>query len=775
MVIDVYTPQVEPLTGREMQVLGLISRGLSNREIADELVVTPGTVKWYNKQIYRKLGVNSRTKAIAQANKAGLFNQSLEITSFPSVAYDHNLPAPLTSFIGREQEMKEIKHLMYNHRLLTLTGPGGSGKSRLAQQVAADVIDQHLDGVFIVDLAPIQDQQLVLNTIASTLDIREVPGEPLIETLKHSLTDKRVLLLLDNFEQIIDAAPFVSELLSASPHLKVLVTSREALSIYGEQVFNVPTLSIPNLEILESTQRLLSYESIQLFDQRAKAVKPDFSISDENISAIAEICVRLDGLPLAIELAAARSNLYSPEMIRKRLDSRLAILTGGSRDVPLRLQTLRGTLDWSYDLLDYEEQTLLARLAVFKGGKTVDSTEAVCASGLQIDVMDGLESLLNKNLLYQEQGLLGEPRFYMLETIHEYAQEKLVESGEAEEFELHHSQYFASMAVEAEQELYGPRQEYWLTKLRVEYDNLRTAMERSLDGPAVVLGFQIIGALRYFWFSDGLIAEGFKWIERALDYKGEIPPELRAKVYITAADLSFIQGDQEKGRIYGDKALELAQESGDELTRAWALVSLSKFFSLSPDQVTIGINLCKESLALFREIKYIPGIAIALNGLGELSRLADDYEAAEEYYQQCLELSRQANDKRRIAVSLANLSSVAMYHGDYQQAELLEREAIQMQVELGTKYDIGLSFACLSGIIATRGHPSQAAILLGASERLLQTMGATFQPADKSEIDGYLVAIREQLDEESFENAMAEGRSLTFEQAVSFALHKQNS
>ena len=775
MVTNVFSPVVEPLTGRETQILGLISRGLSNREIASELVVTPGTVKWYNKQIYRKLGVNSRTKAVAQANKTGLFDQSFEITSIPSVAYDHNLPAPLTSFIGREQEVREIKNLLHNNRLLTLTGTGGSGKSRLALQVAADVIDQFLGGVFIIDLATIQDSQLVLSTIAGTLGIREVPGEPLIDTLKHNLIDKRMLLLLDNFEQIIDAAHFVSELLAASPHLKVLVTSREALTIYGEQVYHVPPMSIPDPEHLASTQRLLQYESIQLFYQRATAVKPDFTITDKNASAIAEICVRLDGLPLAIELAAARSNLYSPEMIQKRLDNRLAILSSGSRDVPIRLQTLRGTLDWSYDLLDREEQTLLARLSVFQGGRTVDSTEAVCAPGLPVDVLDGLESLLNKNLLYQEQGLLGEPRFYMLETIHEYAHEKLVESSEIDEIKLRHSQYFASLVAEAEQGLYGPRQGYWLDKLRVEYDNLRTAMDHSLSGADVSLGFQIIGALRYFWYSDGLIAEGFKWIERALDYKGEIQVEIRAKVYITAADLSFVQGDQEKERLYGRKALELAQESGDELTRAWALLSFSKNFTAYPDQVSDGIILCEKSLALFRELNYLPGITIALNILGELSRIAGNYEGAEDYYQQCLELSRQAGDKRRIAVTLANLASIAVHHGEYRQAELLERESLEIEVELGTKYYIGLSFTCLSGIVAMQGRPEQAAILLGASESVLQTMGAKLQPADQIEVDHYLVAIQEQLDESSFENALAEGRGMSFEQAVSFALDDQAS
>jgi ATP/maltotriose-dependent transcriptional regulator MalT len=291
----------------------------------------------------------------------------------------------------------------------------------------------------------------------------------------------------------------------------------------------------------------------------------------------------------------------------------------------------------------------------------------------------------------------------------------------------------------------------------------------------VLLGFQIIGALRYFWYSDGLIAEGLRWSERALDYKGEIPLKMRAKVYITAADLSFIQGDQEKERLFGRKALELAQESGDELTRAWALLSFSKSFSASQDQVQEGINLCKESLELFRELNYIPGITISLNVLGELSRIAGNYEGAEDYYQQCLELSHQAGDKRRIAVTLANLASIAMHHGEYQQAEMLEREALEMEVELGTKYYIGLSFACLSGIVAMQGRSEQAAILLGASESVLQTMGAKLQPADQIEVDRYLVAIQEQLDERSFENALAEGRGMSFEQAVSFALDDQDS
>ncbi|MFN2212411.1 MAG: tetratricopeptide repeat protein [Anaerolineales bacterium] len=776
MFIDEINTQVEPLTDRELQVLDLISRGLSNREIADELVVTPGTIKWYNKQIYRKLGVNSRTKAVVQANKHGLFDRSPEIRSTPQVAYIHNLPAPLTSFIGREPEIKAIKQLLFDNRLLTLTGPGGSGKTRLAQYVAGDLTEQFLDGVFIVDLATIRDSQLFLSTISSALEVHGVPGEPLIETLKHALYGKQVLLLLDNFEQIINAAPFVSELLSSSPELKVMVTSRERLSIYGEQVFTVPPLSVPRLDQKETTQRLLQYEAIQLFYQRARAINPVFKITDENISSVAEICARLDGLPLAIELAAARSNLYSPEMIRDRLDSRLAILTGGSRNLPDRLRTLRGTLDWSYELLDAEEQVLLVRLSVFNGGGTLESADAVCAHGLSIDIMDGLESLLNKNLLYQEIGKLGEPRFYMLETIHEYAREMLADSGEAKKLELLHCRYFASFALGAEQEMYGTKQGYWLKKMRVEYDNLRTAIERSFKNAEDLLGFQIIGALRYFWYSDGLIAEGFKWIEVAQESEQEIPIEIRAKVYLTAADLSYAQGDPKKVNQYSRSAYELAKKSRDRVTLAWALLSRSKTFSMPQEQdIPKCITLSKESLALFRKLNFLPGTTTALTVLGEISRITGDYQAAEDYYRESLKLSRQAGDKKRSAVNLANLASVVLHRGDYQQAEQFEREALEIDVELGIKHYVGLNLTCLAGILAKQGSSMKAAILLGASEKILQTMGVTAQPADQVDLDDYLAVIHEQLNEEQFEAALAEGRKMSYEQAVSYALDKQDS
>ena len=763
-------PVLEPLTDRELEILRLIDEGLSNRDIAQRLVVTLETVKWYNKQIYGKLGVHTRTQAVARAREVGLFDVRPETPASSAIAPKHNLPTQVTSFVGREREIAEISHRLATARLLTLTGPPGTGKTRLALEVAVRTLGRFKDGTFLVDLAPVTDPQLLLGKIAQTLGVRETTGQPLAETLKAYLREKRLLLLLDNFEQIIAAAPLVGDLLSASPGLKVLVTSREALRIYAEQEYQVPPLALPDIKRAGPLPTWLDYEAVQLFIQRAQAVKPDFANTAANVATVAEICVRLDGLPLAIELAAARSKLLSPEMMRMRLESRLGTLISGPRDLPARLRTLRGTLDWSYDLLDQGERSLLARLTVFQGGRTLEAAEMVCGPGLPIAVLDGLESLLNKSLLRQREDPEGQPRFYMLETIREYAREKLEESGEADELRNRHAEYFVGLAERAEPQLRGADQGYWCTRLRAEHDNLRNALTWALAGAGVEWGLRLAGALRDFWYYEGHIAEGLGWTERALERAGDAPAALRAKALNAAGWLAFAQGDSQRGKVWNGQALSLYRELGDEVNTAWALVFLAAHSLGSPDEYKNSIALSAEGLALFRGLNHQPGMAQALNGLGEAARLDGDYERAVEAYEECLAISRALGDKQREAIMLGNLGYIAQHRGDYERAEALSKAALALLWKLQSTYLIAFALATLAGPVEMKGDPERAARLLGASAALFETLGAGLQPADQPEVDQYIAALRMQLDEARFRAAWAEGRAMSLDEAVSYAL-----
>src|SRR5215204_3154934 len=404
---------------------------------------------------------------------------------FPSLrtleSRPNNLPMQPTLLVGREREVEDVRGrlLAPEVRLLTLTGPGGTGKSRLALQSAADLMEEFENGVFFVALATLTDHTLVTSSVAQVLGVRESGDQPLLEGIKDYLQDKRLLLVLDNFEQVLEAAPQAGEILSAAPRLKVLATSRIPLGIYGERERRNGVLAIPDPKRLPTLEVLSQYEAVRLFIERAEATKADFSITNENAPAVAEICARLDGLPLAIELAAARIKLLPPSSILARLTNRLKLLTGGARDLPERQRTLRGAIEWSHTLLDEGEKTLFARMAIFSGGRTLEAIEAVCdAQGdLPMDAFDGVSSLVDKSLLRQEEGPEGEPRFMMLETIHEYAREKLRESGEAEEIGHAHARHFLGLAEEAE--LTGPEQAWWLERLEAEHDNLRTTLART--------------------------------------------------------------------------------------------------------------------------------------------------------------------------------------------------------------------------------------------------------------------------------------------------------
>jgi predicted ATPase/class 3 adenylate cyclase len=467
----------------------------------------------------------------------------------------NNLPLQPTPLVGREREVAEIADRVQSEgaRLLTLTGPGGTGKTRLALQAAADLLEEFEDGVFFVALATITDPELVPSTIAVPLGVKESAEQPLTESLRGYLREKQLLLVLDNFEQVLESAPLVGELVAACPKLKILATSRIALRLYGEQEYSVPPLALPDPRVLPPLEVLTQYEAVRLFLERARAVRAEFSVTNENAPAIAEICARLDGLPLAIELAGARVRILPPQKMLERLSNRLKLLKGGARDLPTRQQTLRGAIDWSHDLLEEEEKILFGRLSVFSGGRTLEAIEEICDPEGDLDALEGVESLVEKSLLRQEEGPNGEPRFVMLETVHEYAREKLQESGEAEKFKLAHAEYFLALAEETEPELKGSG-ERWLEHLEAEHDNFRAALDWTPQPGDTDLALRLGGALMMFWDIRGHYSEGRRWLEKALAQDRHAPAAVRAKALGCLGRLAWQQGDLDRRRRPARKA-----------------------------------------------------------------------------------------------------------------------------------------------------------------------------------------------------------------------------
>jgi non-specific serine/threonine protein kinase len=773
--------QLEGLSEREIEVLRLLAEGLSDRDIAERLVMTINTVKWYNRQIYSKLGVGSRTEAVARSGALRLLEPEAEVQPPFRPTFltpKHNLPVETTCFIGRKRETADVIRLLGSARLLTLTGPPGTGKTRLAVHVAWEMISTFQDGVYLVPLAPISDLALVANAIARALGVSETPGQPIAETLKQVLHDRQTLLVIDNFEHLLQAAPLVSELLAATSRLQVLATSREVLHLYGEQEYVVPLLELPDPQHLDPGV-LAACESVALFTERASQVQPDFELADENALDIAKICVRLEGLPLAIELAAARIRLMTPKILLARLSSRLETLVGGPRDVPLRQQTLRHTIDWSYNLLTDEEKLLFVRLAVFRGGRSPEAIEAVCQPGLSIDPLEGTESLLNKSLLFvqqRQQGQEGEPRFIMLETIHEYAWVQLQATGEAEAMRRRHAEYFAALAERAEPELRRAGFTYWMARLEPEHENLRAALEWSLGGGDVEIGLRLIVALRDYWIMSSRYVEGEEWLRRALPKSEEASPNLQAQVLSTAGVVLFYAVQRSSGTQYLAKAIALARKTGDRLTLAWALIFLGAFAIGQATGYEEALALTEEGLAEFRELDHKPGMAQALNIIGELRRTNSDDEGAQVAYEDCLSIVRETGEMRREAMLLSNLAYIAMHRADFQRAESLSTEAFIKALKLDYDRHLVIThFVGLAGAIGARGEPELAVRLFGAAEALLEPIGVRLAPGDLPEYERSLHFIRSQLDAATFEACWKEGRTLSFEQVVDIVLNVTHS
>jgi predicted ATPase len=593
-----------------------------------------------------------------------------------------SLPVPPTPMVGRETELKAARALLLRTdvRLVTLLGPGGIGKSRIALELAATLQQDFSDGVVFVPLAAIGDPALFVPTVAHALGLRETGGKPLLESLKETLRDKELLLVLDNFEQLLEAAPLVAELLAAAPGLEVLVTSRAALRLSGEHEFPVPPLSLPEAREEADVERLSQSEAVRLFVERAQAVKPDFALTGENAAAVAEITRRLDGLPLALELAAARLRMLPPQALLARMARRLALLTGGARDLPLRQRTLKGTIDWSYSLLDEGEKLLLARLAVFSGGSALQAAESVC--GGDIDVLERLLSLVDKSLVRLSDDGSGESRFSMLETVREYALEKLEASSEAKALRRRHADYFLAFAERAVPGLRGPEQRDWLFRLELEHDNLRTAMSYYLEAGEGVLALRLGTALHWFWVMRGHFGKGRRWLEAALERGTGVEPGLRAESLSAAGTLAWRQGDYSVARRYFEESLALRRGLGDGKAVASSLLSLGALAYAQGDYEDARA-LASEAMALQRELGDKLGVASALLSLGNVA-LDQGRPEARERYEESLALSRELGDKLMVAYALDNLGVLA-WHDDDKDTKALTEEVLARYGDLGSR------------------------------------------------------------------------------------------
>jgi predicted ATPase len=733
-----------------------------------------------------------------------------------------NLPVQRTGFVGREKETAALKELLLrqNVRLVTVTGPGGIGKTRLAVQVANGLGERFPGGLHFVPLSSLNDPGLIASMIVQTLGIREAGGQSALETLKRNLQDSSCpprLLLLDNFEHLVQAAPTVADLLASGPNFKILVTSRAALHVYGEHEFPVPPLALPDSQSKLSVEVLSRCPAVALFAQRAVAAKPDFELNRENALTVAEICARLDGLPLAIELAAARVKVLSPSLMLTRLASRLQLLTGGSRDLPQRQQTLRAAIDWSYDLLSATEQKLFRRLSVFQGGCNLEGVEAVCdaKADLDVDLLDGMASMVDKSLVQQVEPAKGESRFVMLDTIREYALEKLEASGEHPFTKRAHAAYCLVLAEEEPTEESGAQAMEWQERLALEHDNFRAGLEWLTETGDAEWGLRLGTALFRFWEIREHLAEGRGRLGKLLQLAGAAAPtKARARALFAAGALAGEQGDYASARALIGESQEIARELGDKMGVAVSLNALAVFASDRGEAATARA-LFEEGLVLWRELGdqkavaralsnlanvlkvqrdydrahalYVEclsifqglgdrtGVAWSLNYQGDVARDRGDTAAARKLYEQGLGIFRELGDRRGIAGTLADLGSLAREQGNYSAARSLYAESIKLFQELDHKRGIARLLECSACSAASQREAERSLRLAGTAAALRQNIGAPLTSAEQAKLEASLKAAREALTDSVGTKAWLEGWALPVEKAIEEVLMPETS
>ncbi len=744
--------------------------------------------------------------------------KSLPTSPMTETLIEVNLPVQPTPFIGRDRELREVCELFKREdvRLLTLTGPGGTGKTRLSLQAANQLQALFSSGIFFIPLAEFRNPEMIVSKIAQQLGIREGGSQPLLVSLKNYLQDKQILLLIDNFEQIIQGADLVAQLLTAAPNLKVLVTSRTLLNLQGEYEYPVPPMTLPDLEQMMNAELVEQSEAFQLFVSRAKAASPSFKIDEFNSPIIAKICHQLDGLPLAIELAAAKVKLLNPQMILDRLAARLQLLSGGARDLPERQQTLRNTLDWSFSLLDKEIQTLFSMIGVFVGGFTLEAAEAICKSKkgeCELDVLPGLEALIDNSLLRMELSSTGKTRYRMLETIREYALEKLSGTGGMRRVRDQHTHFFSNKLAEIAILYQTSESEFALDWVEAEHDNLRATLAWCLEGlENLDMGAYILSTMDWFWFRRGYLSEGREWSKRLLkQQKSEEPTQEKALTLFSDGALAMWQGDLNNALQSIDQSLEIvrwlefpfnlavvllfkgtilvnmgrdqealpfleeARDLFQELNMGWYLATTQVHIAnaaLGQGVTERALENLEQANISSKEINEKWLLSFILNNFGEVSRVRGEYDQALTYYQQSEALLRDMGDVGELARLVHNLGYVALHQGDFDRAEAQFTESLTMFQKLSNQRGIAECLSAIAGLWVKKGEVQTGAQLLGAAKNFLDQTGGSWWPADRVEIDCIINLLQERMAEEELAASLAAGQLLTIEAAISMALQE---
>ena len=724
------------------------------------------------------------------------------------------LPLPITSFIGRERELEEVASLISTARLVTFTGSGGVGKTRLAIQVVADILEHFPDGVWFVDLAPVSDPAFIPAALAAILNVQGGPKDSITEAITGYLRSRKALVILDNCEHLIDACAHLAQsLLTACESLSVLATSREVLRIPGEVPYRVPSLSIPSLDVQFVTDALQKTESTLLFIQRAGAILPGFAIDQQNALLIAQICQRLGGIPLAIELAAARVNVLSVEQICNRLDDRFNLLTGGSRSSLPRHQTLRATIEWSYDLLSEKERLLFQRLAVFVGGWALEAAEAVCSGdGIETgEILNLLSQLVDKSLVLVDHSNPRETRYRRLETIRQLAYEKLLISRAINEMRNRHYVYFLDFGEQADQEMNRSSKQDWKDRLELDRDNFRAAFEWCVSDEntraalCLLGGWSINGRLPF-----GEIEDKYNRILALREINAY--PKLYARLLNHMAGANWLRGDTQHAKSFAEesqtiwlrlgetgepglaacleilgavaiseksfmtaqsfleKSMGLYQKHGDESGGARVILRLGDK-AMTEGRYDEAAEQYLKALEIWKKVDAVFGVPATSNELGELARVQGDYARAGKFYQQAVEGARKLHDHTLLSISLFNYAWASLHTGAIQQAKVLFKESLELDVKDGSTVGITYCLTGFAGVLGMLGKPEEAAQLFGAAECFFKESGAgTREPADQKEVDHFLAVVHEQLDEVTFAKAWALGSEMTLEQAIAFAL-----